>query len=633
LIVTDDAAHAPQETQVLFRQRLGWVVLLAAYLAVLCLPAHRALILDQFPRAFAQGMPGWMRAANGEPGPSREALRRTAQRYPQEREIRLGAVLLRATPEQEYDTPAGPAGAGIMSDPRVRACEAIRARFPDDPAVTAQLLRYVWLRGSTIHRVSLGDPSDGELVSRADLERLRSWCRDGARMDPQNGFFPTILAVAEFGARNDEAGLAALHAASVCETWHDYAYTEGSGARALLIRTFGDRGFTMHALPMAAVLLPHLQRIRMSARIASSHADQKRAGGDPGAEHRIRADVIRLGSLIRRNADTLIARLVGTAFEQIGFGTSRQMQGLFRKDEREKVRARARVDYLHRVEREAPEFAAEIGRELRLLEKFEETKEWYLADSAPFKALDNLIDREGNRDVFGLTLLPNLAVSLLLWVVTALLVAIPWPGGRQISLARWVLSEATPAARVGVVAALGICALLNCFWTWTTAPGGWIYLLGVAVVLGLLVSLPCSGRKAEGGWSAASLGAVLVLTVVPLTLVALNGQLGAWWHSQVPAFALLGGEGATDPDLSRLFWVPTGTLLAVLAPLSVLLVAAVRRRTLWQTMNGLRLTFKVLAAVGATLYLGYVLVATPASARDARLWDATVARESSGNPI
>ena len=636
LIVTDDHDHAPEETQVLFRQRLGWVALLGAYLAVLCLPAHRALVTDQAQRVVTHRTTGWMRAANGEPGSAQSALLAEARKHPQERDLQLGAVLLRATPEQVAEPPNQPIPndftAGIRSEPRVRAAEAIHARFPDDPVVTAQLIRYAWLHGS-IRRRTLGDQIDGVPLSPADLERLEQWCREGIRQDPDNGFFPTMLAGARFAAGKDEEALTTLHEASVCGTWKDYAYFEGSGARALLIRTFGDRGLSMHALAMASVLLPHLQNVRQGARLAVWHAEQSK---DRETEHRLRADVIRLGSLIRRNGDTLIARLVGAAAEHFGFGDgSTQERGAFRKEEQARKHAAARRSYVARLQHEAPQFAAEVERESRLLDRFEEVKAWYLADSLPFKSWDNLLGGDVRRDVLGLTLLPNLGVALLLWAAAALLAAAPWPQShRELSAGRWLLSEAPIAARIALIAGLALPLLFGLGRAWV-AGGSHLPLAGAVVAVGLALALPYSGRKVEGGWAPATLGVALTLAALAFVPAALASQPEAWWRGQVPSLLILGGEQLQPgfQNATEAFWLPTGALLAAVIPTSVLLIAALRRRTTWQAVNGIRLAFKVSAAILATLYLGYVLFATPATARDARTWDTIIAREAGGDPL
>jgi hypothetical protein len=245
-----------------------------------------------------------------------------------------------------------------------------------------------------------------------------------------------------------------------------------------------------------------------------------------------------------------------------------------------------------------------------------------------------MISREVQRDLVGLTLLPNLAACLFLWVVSALVTALPWPHSRrEISLGRWLLSEAPPMVRMASIAGIGTYFVAAYFWSWTVAAGAWLPLAGVAVGLALVASLPYSGRRTDGGWSAASLGTVLVVTMLAFVPVALTSNLVEWWRPQVPALWLMGGERPAFTQQGTEFWVATGALLAAVTPATVLLLAAIRRKTVWQTANGLRLAFKMLAAVGAVLYLGYVLVATPASARDARTWDHVVAREAGGDPI
>ena len=62
LMLRDSAEDQTENTRVLVGQRTGWVMLLAAFLALLCLPIHRGFMSDQAMRALARKKPGWMTA-------------------------------------------------------------------------------------------------------------------------------------------------------------------------------------------------------------------------------------------------------------------------------------------------------------------------------------------------------------------------------------------------------------------------------------------------------------------------------------------------------------------------------------------------------------------------------------------
>jgi hypothetical protein len=454
---------------------------------------------------------------------------------------------------------------------------------------------------------------------------MEALCREGAKLDPANGYFPTMLATVQFAGLQDAEALNALHDASVCDTWEDYAYQQGTGARDLLIRSFGDRGLIMHALPSAAILLSHLRPIRQSAMLAVSAADKARASGDLQLEHRTRTDVIRLGSLMRRNTDTLIGRLFGASVEDLGFGAEADADGLLSTKPPTARAAGHRAAYAARLREEAPALSAEVDRELSSLDRFLVVKQQYLSGSTPFQAWDQVILMDMGRDSLGLTLLPNLAASLLLWLFAALAITAYRPRGSSRSGRAWSRAGAA-------IAGLGLLGL-GAIKLAAQDPVVGSLLGGFGLALALAASLSNGAPEQQRGWSPLTVVLALGLTGAVCTAAAFSGDLSRSWSAMLPTYWLLGGEQAVALSAPPLVLLTTGALVSMTISLFFLAVAAFRRRTLREALDGMRLAFKSAAAIAAGLYLVYVLIAVPATARDARTWEKSLAREMQGQPL
>src|SRR4051812_27067958 len=57
--LADSEADSPPNVRVLFRQPVGWVLLLGVTLALLCLPRFRSTFMDQAEQAWLRRLPGW----------------------------------------------------------------------------------------------------------------------------------------------------------------------------------------------------------------------------------------------------------------------------------------------------------------------------------------------------------------------------------------------------------------------------------------------------------------------------------------------------------------------------------------------------------------------------------------------
>lgn len=644
LQIAQDEAERPADTHVLFRQQVGWVVLLGAFLALLCIPPFRRTFLTQARAAWTYRMPAW--AEHNEAHRRRLAI--VLARNPNEVSLHLGTrtaggVDTHSPSVDELYGNASTAEGGSRQglrfpyateensrrDTVIRHYEGLLDRFPDDPAALASCLRAYALRLLKIHRPDRNVAADPRQPLRfldpGLLRRVEGCVERGRKVDPQNGYFPTMLAVAQVAAGKDDAALASLAAASRCTIWHDYAYREGYGARDLLIRAYGDHGLAMHATGPFAILLPHFALIRSAARVARDIAAAERRAGNTAAEHAIRTDLIRLGSVMRSSGDTLIGRLVGNAIREIGF---RRWQPKTRERPRSEDRQATLLEeftaYAREVSQEAPHLAAQVEADLvayRDRPVSEETR--HLTD--PYQ---HLLFLAGLREVLGLTLLHHAGIALTTWGLAALLAMVAaWISDRRRSSRtdgqRW--SEYSILTRVLL---LGVGALPFLF----SLLVGMLDLAGTLVMsIGALLLIRKLAQGADLPWSRKQVGvlAVLGLLAAAAGILAAGQPITETWGYVCPLTKYV----TTDEGMRRFdedVWAGMALPLPLALVVLVLVTGFVRGASTTSMYQGMRATAKVVSAVLVTGYLAILLWTVPADRAATQAFDHFMDREIHG---
>lgn len=630
-----DASRAPAQ-QVIMRQRVFWVMLLGAFLALLCLPAYRGMLLDHALGVLTRRPPEWELAGVALSGVKRAPIQRVLEQHPGDRDLQLGAMLVGESRNSSAGEQEAEQEAAHLNSPRFHYLRQLAAQYPCDPAVIATFLRYGTVRAVRIQRAEIEKKSSSTLVSPAVLAQFSEYCVRGEKLDPDNGYFPTLLAVARFGAGDDAGALVSLHRASLATRWTDYAEVEMAGGQALLIQAYGDRGPALHAGPAAGILLPHLSQVRFAAQLAVLRADQYLARGELERGHAIHADVVRLGSLIARSSRYLIGRLVGGAVRAIGLGVPSGIGRPHGTTEAQIAALRAdRRRYADRVAREAPAYAAEIERANREQDLFQPRREELLS-SPSYLAWDELLYRLVQREILGLSLAANLGVSLLIWAAAALMATHSWPcGDKRQTLLGWLRSHASPWVRVSGFSAASVALVGAISWAWRgDAVGGLLI-----PTIGLSLLLPVGSRREERAPSVLSLVAIIAGVVCLAACLTFPWPIPelriGWWHDTVPSVTLM---GEFDPDrqiTNSAFasWLPSGILLALALPAVVVSFGFFGRGSAAGAVERLRLVAKGLAGVLAVSYLVYLLVAVPANQQEGRHWDQLVEREAQGYPL
>lgn len=155
-------------------------------------------------------------------------------------------------------------------------------------------------------------------LSQAQLEAGIGAAREGAKVEPQNSFFPWMESALWFALGRPDDALAALNRAANCAYFED-GTTETVRRRIELLGRVQNLSWSDQSHAMWSLLLPHLSRIRASARAAMKMSRQAHQGGDKLRALQIAATVARAGATVSASKGSLITVLVGDAIQQIAW--------------------------------------------------------------------------------------------------------------------------------------------------------------------------------------------------------------------------------------------------------------------------------------------------------------------------
>jgi hypothetical protein len=284
----------------------GWTVALAALLgalgAVALLPRARSIAAAQVCLALGR-RPEWMQAAAGGRWTRLEHVLRTA---PDDVALQIGGVTL---PDQDPLAPDEDGNFPVLRKPDnheiVVRLEALARRFPASASVRAHLLSHLSLNAVSIYRPEAayvgGSPYHEWLDQRLQRQyraaraSFTATAEAGEKLEPENGFFTAMRAVAAFAERRDQVGLHFLHAAAAQPIWEDHASEQAFAQWDMQRRAFGDHGALQRFPAFSRLTMTHLARLREASHMAVWYAWQRERAGDMGGAWAIRRDVIRLG--------------------------------------------------------------------------------------------------------------------------------------------------------------------------------------------------------------------------------------------------------------------------------------------------------------------------------------------------
>lgn len=425
-------------------------------------------------------------------------------------------------------------------------------------------------------------------VDAAGLARGLAVAREGAKLDPSNGFFPFMEATVLYGLRCDRDAEAALHRAALCPAFDDGIRAELDGTQRLRELALGPQLGIIEGTIGAATLFPHYATLRSTARLVSVHAREREQAGDTAGGMALRRDLITVGEKLRDNASPYIGNLVGTAIVAIGTG---RVQGAPQPDEK----AIPEGDKRYELKLAFWETYATAQGAADLAQRARKNNTLKVQNKAVW-------DRTMEASVFGPARLLKLFFHHFLTLNTLVVLVIVLGLGGIAGVVAWrVPAPSLTYSLVAWIIALTFCPLLLpiALWKlWRTAapPQRLPALLAAWLIPGVLIALlVLLEAKAIAPW--------LNLMEMLQGLSAGEDSPSGEWQETLPQLGILGG----------------GTLLLLLLPALWMAILA-----LWSGVRQQALSVGVLRGlagsalpVAALLCLGYVGLVTRLAAREA----------------
>ena len=197
-------------------------------------------------------------------------------------------------------------------------------RFPNRPMLYANILREAshrpFLSSADASELS-GDSTPTTVMSAASPQEIAAYNKDaaaGERVDPDNAYFPLMLAYGLFAVHRNAAALAAVERASGKPIWNEYLAENVDAKWRLHTEAFDDPGAMPRAAISSSEMLPEYQRLRQVARIVVYQAVLKEQAGHLEEGYKLREAVRRCGNVMRvQSATFFIGSLVGVSISAI----------------------------------------------------------------------------------------------------------------------------------------------------------------------------------------------------------------------------------------------------------------------------------------------------------------------------
>ena len=212
-----------------------------------------------------------------------------------------------------------------QSADQLRHARSLVPRFPENPSLRANLLRYaapgLYLpRAESSSNFLSGKPDvpphpgrDAPPTPAAQLAAFDADAAAGEKLDPDNAYFPFMRAVGLFAARRDADGLAAVTRAGTKTAWREYYADEVEGGWRILDGVDGRHEAVAGMAAWGRLLFPHYQSLRDVALLVTARAVRQEQAGRPEEGLALRRSLARCGDLMRAESKSYIGTLVGIA--------------------------------------------------------------------------------------------------------------------------------------------------------------------------------------------------------------------------------------------------------------------------------------------------------------------------------
>lgn len=313
----------------------GWLIGIACgmMLALWAFPRVRYTIDAQLQYALAADNVPWMRAMDSKRNlRERSRLDVIATAASDDYLIQVGRATALAEAGVRDDNTIHNSSSllGDYSDSTLFRLYRIARDMPRTPGAYAHLARYMMSERIRIQRAELERPAPiasphsaaatsaartpaRTILPRTSDVRIVKWAlTEGEKHDPENAFWPAMLATTYFAAQQDDRGLEALARIRHKRLWDAYIYEEVLGQWRLYSAAYGDNGAAQKIGPLSLVAFPHLREIRRMVEMARWHAERAAENGDLDKAVAIRHNIAFLGMIMREKAQWAYEALYGT---------------------------------------------------------------------------------------------------------------------------------------------------------------------------------------------------------------------------------------------------------------------------------------------------------------------------------
>jgi hypothetical protein len=212
----------------------------------------------------------------------------------------------------------------------LKVMDSLIARFPTNPSAYAFVMRFEasaipsaeWKAKENIEYggAPMKNPADSAMPAGESEVLLQDFIRQGKMgevVDPNNAFFPLLLAQGYFANHDDAAAEAALVSGDHDSEWNEYLADEIDGRIQVAKKANGGIIGLSRVAIMASQLFPQYAKMRSTARMATWEAMESEQSGNFSQGIAIRHALMHYGSLMRAKGSTMICNLVGIAIAQI----------------------------------------------------------------------------------------------------------------------------------------------------------------------------------------------------------------------------------------------------------------------------------------------------------------------------
>jgi hypothetical protein len=149
------------------------------------------------------------------------------------------------------------------------------------------------------------------------IARMRADCLRGEKLDPENAFWPLMMASVHLAAHEDAQALASLARAAQKPVWREYVQDEVAMHREYAEFRYGEQGYLGELVRQTSILFPHYAQLRGLSRALVGQAILLEQAGRAQDALKIRTALRKVSRQISLDSTSDIGSLVGIAMHSI----------------------------------------------------------------------------------------------------------------------------------------------------------------------------------------------------------------------------------------------------------------------------------------------------------------------------